>query len=89
MLPDASRVVSIAKMAKITSFMRVTKPLKAHGKKVDASSHRVRRQHVGRETIADDEKKKKERETTGLDEEESRAHVPTFIYQVTTICRTL
>ncbi|CAI5715809.1 unnamed protein product [Hyaloperonospora brassicae] len=69
-------------MAKITSFMRVTKQPTAHGKKGNASSHQVRKQQVGGGTIADGEKTmKEEREATGLDEEESKAHVPTFIYQ--------
>ncbi|KAG7388123.1 hypothetical protein PHYPSEUDO_013083 [Phytophthora pseudosyringae] len=61
-------------MTKITSFMRVTKQHKAHGKKVDASPI-VKKQHVV----------KKEEPAPPPDaevsDEESGAHIPTFIYE--------
>ena len=66
------------KMTKMTSFMRVTKQPKTHGKKVGAS-HPGIKQQVRRDAIVD------KQETTGLSDEESRAHVPTFIYKVRTI----
>ena len=62
----------------MTSFMRVTKQPKTHGKKVGAS-HPGIKQQVRRDAIVD------KQETTGLSDEESRAHVPTFIYKVRTI----
>ncbi|KAL3672694.1 hypothetical protein V7S43_001988 [Phytophthora oleae] len=61
-------------MAKITSFMRVTKQPKAHGKKVDASPV-AKKQYVV---------KKEERTSPTTDEwvdEESSVHIPTFIYE--------
>ncbi|ETI40809.1 hypothetical protein, variant 1 [Phytophthora nicotianae CJ01A1] len=58
-------------MAKITSFMRVTKQPKAHGKKVD-SSPVAKKQHVT---------KKEEVSPLNASDEESSAHIPTFIYK--------
>ncbi|GMF29195.1 unnamed protein product [Phytophthora lilii] len=62
-------------MAKITSFMRVTKQPKAHGKKVDASSA-VKKQHVTKDVVVEKE------EAAGRSEDETGAHIPTFIYEV-------
>jgi hypothetical protein len=58
-------------MAKITSFMRVTKQPKAHGKKVDTSPV-IKKQTVGqsRPVVA-------KKEPAELSED-----VPTFIYEV-------
>ena len=75
---DVPLIVSKAKMTKMTSFMRVTKQPKTHGKKVGAS-HPGIKQQVRRDAIVD------KQETTGLSDEESRAHVPTFIYKARTI----
>ncbi|KAF1790909.1 hypothetical protein GQ600_27118 [Phytophthora cactorum] len=58
-------------MAKITSFMRVTKQPKAHGKKVD-SSPVVKKEHVT---------KKDEATPPTASDEESGTHIPTFIYE--------
>ncbi|KAK1939950.1 hypothetical protein P3T76_008273 [Phytophthora citrophthora] len=60
-------------MAKITSFMRVTKQPKAHGKKVDGSPS-TKKLHVV---------KKEEQTSPTADEwdEESGVHIPTFIYE--------
>ncbi|POM78929.1 Hypothetical protein PHPALM_3485 [Phytophthora palmivora] len=57
-------------MAKITSFMRVTKQPKAHGKKVDASS-----------TVKKQRAAKDKKEMMDLSDEESGMHIPTFIYE--------
>ncbi|KAG2783909.1 hypothetical protein PC129_g605 [Phytophthora cactorum] len=59
-------------MAKITSFMRVTKQPKAHGKKVD-SSPVVKKEHVT---------KKDEATPPTASDEESGTHIPTFIYEM-------
>ncbi|CAI5736173.1 unnamed protein product [Peronospora destructor] len=58
-------------MTKITTFMRVTKQPKAHDKKVHASSI-VMKQRV--DVV-------NEKKTTGQSDDESRAHIPTFIYE--------
>ncbi|KAG1706878.1 hypothetical protein DVH05_027727 [Phytophthora capsici] len=57
-------------MTKITSFMRVTKQPKAHGKKVDGSPV-AKKLHVV----------KKEERTSPTADEESDMHIPTFIYE--------
>ncbi|OWZ10968.1 hypothetical protein PHMEG_00016084 [Phytophthora megakarya] len=54
-------------MTKITSFMRVTKQPKAHGKKVNASSV-VKKQPKAQELVE-------------LSDEEAGVHIPTFVYQ--------
>uniref|UniRef100_A0AAV1URM4 CCHC-type domain-containing protein n=1 Tax=Peronospora matthiolae TaxID=2874970 RepID=A0AAV1URM4_9STRA len=61
-------------MTKMTSFMRVTKLPKTRGKKVGASHPGVKQQ-VRRDALVD------QKETTGLSDEEAKAHVPTFIYK--------
>ena len=83
MLHDASTCVwfKTSQMAKITGYMRVTKQSKAHDATVDASSI-VKKQHVD----VEDEKKTATTTTTtviGPSKEESRAYIPTFIYEVT------
>ncbi|GMF28002.1 unnamed protein product [Phytophthora fragariaefolia] len=63
-------------MAKITSFMRVTKQPKAHSKKVDASPVVVK-SHVKKEAVVTE--KQEEAEPS---EDEMGGHIPTFIYEV-------
>ncbi|CAI5714336.1 unnamed protein product [Peronospora farinosa] len=58
-------------MTKMTSFMRVTKQPKTHDKKVDDSCI-VKKQCVD---VVDEKKMK------GQSHEESRAYIPTFIYE--------
>lgn len=70
-------------MAKITSFMRVTKQPKAHGKKVDASPL-VKKEHALKNVVV--VKKEKEEE---LSEDETGVHIPTFIYEVAHIIAAL
>ncbi|KAG6595928.1 uncharacterized protein IUM83_14647 [Phytophthora cinnamomi] len=62
-------------MAKITNFMRVTKQPKAHGKKVDVSPV-VKKEHAAKDVLV-----AKKEEVTELSEDETGAHIPTFIYQ--------
>ncbi|KAE9246755.1 hypothetical protein PF004_g4644 [Phytophthora fragariae] len=62
-------------MTKITTFMRVTKQPKAHGKKVDASPV------VKKQLAAKDIAVVKEQEDAELSEDETGAHIPTFIYE--------
>ncbi|KAL4167711.1 hypothetical protein KRP22_013195 [Phytophthora ramorum] len=61
-------------MAKITGFMRVTKQPKAHGKKVDASSV-LKKQHVVKDSVVT------KKEAPESSDDESGAHIPTFIYK--------